>query len=273
MKYLFDYWEKIEKEIADKYIYIFLEYDGTIVPFARRPDQAVIPDANKELLKRLSLNLQCEVAIISGRKLSDIKQMVGLRNIIYSGNHGLEVEGPNIKFKSFILFKYEKTLSEIKKQLQDELSVIPGAWVEDKGLSLSVHYRLVASQKIPQVKIVFQEATIIDRLKGLIKTKSGKMILEIQPPVVWDKGKIVLWLLARQTFLRDEQIILPIYVGNNLADEDAFRVLRNKGLTVCIGESKGSLAEYYLNNSREVAELLQRILRWLKIAQKQFDTI
>ena len=87
------------------------------------------------------------------------------------------------------------------------------------------------------------------------------MILEIQPPVVWDKGKIVLWLLARQTFLRDEHSILPIYVGNNLADEDAFRVLQNKGLTICIGESKGSLAEYYLNNSQEVSELLRRILK------------
>ena len=75
--------------------------------------------------------------------------MVDLRNIIYSGNHGLEVEGPNIKFQSFILFKYKKALNEIKKQLQEALSATPGAWVEDKGLSLSVHYRLVASEKIP----------------------------------------------------------------------------------------------------------------------------
>ncbi len=260
MKYLFRHWTALEKEIAEKYISLFLDYDGTLVPLARRPEQALISSPNKKLLQQLSEDINCAVAIISGRSLQDIKQMVGLKNIIYSGNHGLEVEGPEIKFQSFIPFKYKKIFNKIKTRLEEGLSLIPGAWVEDKGLMLSVHYRLVAPERIPEVKTVFQEVTIIDHVRGDIKTQSGKMILEIKPPVKWDKGKIVLWLLARQSFLLEGRELLPIYVGDDVTDEDAFRVLHDRGVTICIGSSKESSAQYYLSNSQEVSKLLQRIL-------------
>lgn len=263
MKYLFHHWEELKKEIVDKHILLLLDYDGTIVPIARRPEQALIPPRSKKLLQQLSKNRNCEVMIVSGRTIADVKRMAGLRNIIYSGNHGLEVEGPKIKFKSFIPARYKKILKKIKSQLQEDLSSIPGAWVEDKGATLSVHYRLVPSKKIPAVKTIFQENTIVDRLRKDIKTKSGKMVLEIKPPVAWDKGKIVLWLLARQAFLSEDQKLLPVYVGDDVTDEDAFRALQNKGLTICVGQSKDTLAQYYLNNSQEVFKFLQEVLRLL----------
>lgn len=260
MKYLFHHWVSLEKEITGKYVLLMLDYDGTLVPLARKPDQALLPPQSKKLLQQLSQNSNCEVIIISGRTLCDIKRMVGLRNIIYSGNHGLEVEGPKIKFQSFIPLRYKKILKKIKKQLQEELSGVAGAWVEDKGPILSVHYRLVAPEKIPTVKTIFQENTMVDRLCGDIKTKSGKMILEIKPPVVWDKGKVVLWLLARQTFLQESQGILPVYMGDDVTDEDAFRALHNKGWTISVGQSKNSAAQYYLNNPQEISKFLQEIL-------------
>lgn len=263
MRYLFHHWAALEREIVDKYILLLLDYDGTLAPIAGRPDQALIPSQSKRSLQHLSQNLSCEVAIISGRTLSDIKQMVGLKDIIYSGNHGLEVEGPKIKFQSFIPLRYQKILDKIKNQLQEGLSVIPGAWVEDKGSTLSVHYRLVAPGKIPEVKTIFQENTMVDRLCRDIETKSGKMVLEIKPPVLWDKGKIVLWLLARQMFLLEDRELLPIYVGDDMTDEDAFRALQNKGWTVFVGKSKDSSAQYYLNNPQEVSKFLQEIVRLL----------
>lgn len=263
MKYLFHHWEELKKGIVDKHILLLLDYDGTLAPIARRPEQALIPPRSKKLLQLLSKNQNCEVMIISGRSIPDVKRMIGLRNIIYSGNHGLEVEGPKIKFQSFIPAKYKKILKKIKNQLQEDLSSIPGAWVEDKGPALSVHYRLVPSEKIPAVKTIFQENTIVDRLCKDIKTKSGKMVLEIKPPVAWDKGKIVLWLLARQAFLSEDQKLLPIYVGDDVTDEDAFRALENRGLTICVGQSKDTLAQYYLNNSQEVSKFLQEILKLL----------
>ena len=86
------------------------------------------------------------------------------------------------------------------------------------------------------------------------------MVFEIQPPVEWDKGKVTLWLLARQNFALKEKVeVVPLYIGDDVTDEDAFRALGDKGITVRVGESEGSRAEYYLKNTDEVFLLLKDI--------------
>lgn len=100
MKHLFESWDKIKKDINGKYILLFLDYDGTLSPIVNTPDEAVIPRQIQSLLDRLSGDPRCKIAVISGRSLKDIKNKVGLKNIIYSGNHGMEIESPKIKFTS-----------------------------------------------------------------------------------------------------------------------------------------------------------------------------
>jgi trehalose 6-phosphate phosphatase len=93
-----------------------------------------------------------------------------------------------------------------------------------------------------------------------IKIDLGKKVYEIKPVVPWDKGKAVLWLLARQQFVCRNKNVLPIYVGDDKTDEDGFKVLKRKGLTVFVGKPGNSQANYYLNNPAEVGQFLRLIL-------------
>jgi trehalose-phosphatase len=90
------------------------------------------------------------------------------------------------------------------------------------------------------------------------------MVLEVRPPVDWDKGKVVMWLLARQQFASEGKQVLPVYIGDDLTDEDAFKAIKNKGITIFVGEPKVSHAQYYLKNVNEVAEFIKVILKMQK---------
>jgi len=118
----------------------------------------------------------------------------------------------------------------------------------------------VDKKNIPQVKTIFHETVILYLVRNKIKIKTGKMVLEVRPPSEWDKGKIVLWLLVRQKFALKDKSFVPIYIGDDKTDEDAFKVLKNNGITIFVGKPKPSYAQYYLKDTNEVKEFLKRIL-------------
>jgi len=263
MRYFFKHWESLSAELKKKRVMLFLDYDGTLTPILETADKALIPKETKKLLYDLSAHVK--LAVISGRALSDLKKMVGVRGIIYSGNHGLEIEGAKLKFSAPLSSAYKNLLSEIKTGLENRLAGFKGVILEDKGFSLSLHYRLVDKDLLPRVQTIFHEATISPALKNRIKIRPGKRVWEIRPPVEWDKGKIILWLLAREKFASGDKPLLPIYAGDDTTDEDAFRALENRGITIFVGRPKKSSAQYYLNNVGEVTQFLKRILSLQKI--------
>lgn len=262
MKYLFSDWGKIEKVLRGKFLYLFLDYDGTLAPIADMPHKAVTPRKIKRLLSQLSEMRNRKIAIVSGRKLNDIEKRIRLKNIVYVGNHGFEIKGPKIKFESPLPLRYRRSLEEIKAKFNKQLSAIKGAIVEDKGFSLGVHYRLVDKKNIPAVKNIFYAATLIYELRNIITVKTGKMALEIRPPTAWDKGKVVLWLLGRRLFvMRNKKMkVLPIYIGDDTTDEDAFEALKDKGITIFVGKPKKTQAQFYLKDHEDVARFLEAIL-------------
>jgi trehalose-phosphatase len=144
----------------------------------------------------------------------------------------------------------------IKVELTKRLSGVKGVFVEDKGLTLCLHYRLVGTKYIPEVKNIFRKIVGHHPISGKIRVESGKMMLEVRPAINWDKGKIVLWLLAKQRLLNKAKI-LPLYIGDDITDEDAFRAIRKKGITVFVGSPRRSYAKYYVKSPREVVKLLK----------------
>ena len=118
--------------------------------------------------------------------------------------------------------------------------------IEDKGFSISVHYRLVDKKDIPAVEAEFYSILFLYEFRNNVQVKPGKMVLEIRPPILWNKGKVVLWLLGRRLFMmRDKKMkILPIYIGDDNTDEDAFDVLKDKGMTIFVGEPKKTKAAF-----------------------------
>ncbi len=261
MNHLFFQLNKLKSVLKDKFIFLFLDYDGTLTPIVESPDKAIISRKTMEILRGLSKNPHCKVAIISGRALKDIKNKIGLEGIIYAGNHGLEINDPKIKFKTPVSMRYMAILKKIKTILKKKLSKIRGVIVEDKGLTLSVHYRLVDKKDVWLVKTIFHETLAYYIVSNKIKIRPGKKVLEIRPPLEWDKGKIVLWLLTRLKFVFGKEPCVPIYIGDDTTDEDAFRALKNTGLTVFVGDPGNPHAKYYLRNTQEVTEFLGQILK------------
>jgi len=224
------------------------------------PEKAVISKKAKELLQKLSKNHNCKLAIISGRSLKDIKNIVGIKDIIYAGNHGLEMEGPRIKFECQVPPRLKSTIRCIKDELTCKLLRIDGILIEDKGLTLSVHYRLVDKKDISLLSDIFTEVTKSYIAQNKIEISLGKKVYEIKPHVEWDKGKVVAWLMRRQRFDQGRNRVFPIFIGDDITDEDAFKVIKDKGLTIFVGSPKKSNAQYYLRNTREAIKFLRAIL-------------
>lgn len=263
--YLFSNCDRVKRTLQGKFIYLFLDYDGTLAPIAKTPAKAFMPKETKKLLRRLSEMPNCKLAVISGRALKDIERRVGLKNnTAYVGNHGFEIKGPNIKFNSPVPVQYQKTIKEIRAKLGKRLSPINGVFVEDKGFSLSVHYRLAAKNNIRKVRDELHAALLMYEARGYVRVKPGKMVFEIRPPLAWDKGKAVLWLLARQKFAmrKNKREIIPIYIGDDISDEDAFSVLKDRGWPIRVGKLERSDARYYLKDTAEVTRLLKLILQF-----------
>jgi len=257
--YLFSHLKELRKKIEGRYLFLFLDFDGTLPPIVKIPDKAIISREARNLLGLLAQKNNCKIAIISGRALPDIKKRLGLRNIIYSGNHGFQIEGPRIKYKLPVSLVYRKTLQQIKGQLERELYGVEGVSVEDKKFSLALHYRLAKKKCLKLIQAVFHEAVSMSLIKNKIRIRKGKKVLEVNPPANWDKGKAVLWLLASQQFALKREAVLPVYIGDDVTDEDAFRVLKRRGLTVFVGSPGNSAANYYLKNPKEVIKFLRLI--------------
>jgi trehalose-phosphatase len=256
MRYLLNDLDRIKQLLKDRRLFIFLDYDGTLAPIVEKPAYAVIPKQTKDLLRELSKSPRFRIAVISGRSLKDISRMVGLNDIIYGGNHGLELAGPGVRFNSPVSQKHRDILKKILRVLRNKLRSIKGVLIENKDLSLSIHYRRVNNKNIPLVKNIFCEATAFNLWRNEIRVRLGKKVFEVCPPVNWDKGKAVLWLLHNISF-SEKAPVFPIYIGDDMTDEDAFKTLKDSGFTVFVGRPQKTYAQYYVNNTDEVLDFLK----------------
>ncbi|PIY82433.1 MAG: trehalose-phosphatase [Candidatus Omnitrophica bacterium CG_4_10_14_0_2_um_filter_44_9] len=256
---LFVHWDAVEKWLRHKNIFLFLDYDGTLVPIAPRPEEAILSQDVRSYLSHLAGLPNCKLAIVSGRALSDIKSMVGLEGIYYAGNHGLEISGPEVDLKSGDFQKQKDILNTVREALEKNLSGINGAFVEDKGWTLSFHYRMVESDDLERAKAIFEDAVKAPRSHGQVKIVAGKKVLEVRPAVDWDKGNVIAWLLDRVEFENKEAPIGPVYIGDDVTDEDAFRYLKGIGLTIGVGEERKTNVQYLLNDPADVFEFLKRL--------------
>ncbi len=146
-KYFFSDWLKWRDVLAQDNIFLFLDFDGTIASIADTPQKAKIDSRIKKLLRQLSFLKNCHIAIVSGRSLKDIKRKVCLQKIIYVGNHGFEIAGPQINFKKKASLKSKKIFKRIIDSIKITRRDFPGILMQDKEMTLSVHYRLIEKKK------------------------------------------------------------------------------------------------------------------------------
>lgn len=251
--------EAILAEARGRRFALFLDYDGTLTPIVDTPDRALLSPKVRRLITRLAKI--CPVAVVSGRDLRDIRRLVGVDSLVYAGSHGFEISGPEgVRSENEAAGDHLPDLDGAEGELKAELQGVRGCLVERKRFSIAVHYRLVAGEEVSAVeKAVNGVAAGHPRLR---KTY-GKKVFELQPDLEWNKGEAVLYLL-RELGL-DGGDVLPLFIGDDVTDEDAFRALRGRGVTVAVQEQeRPTEARYTLHNPGEVVEFLGLILEVAK---------
>ncbi|MBI5592025.1 MAG: trehalose-phosphatase [Deltaproteobacteria bacterium] len=239
-------------------VLLFTDFDGTLVAIKDRPSECFLDPAVGQTLSALAGQDRIAVGIVSGREIEDLRTRVGVDGIAYAGNHGLEIEGPGFAFREPNAVSLIKELQGMVSSLSQIIAGFPGAWVQDKGLSASVHYRQMNPADIPRLLDVVHNVA-----KPLMNTqkvvlRNGKMVLEIRPAVDWHKGKTVGWLAKKMSPNCSEPLL--IYLGDDDTDEDVFAAWPG-GITVCVGKNRNTLANYSVNDPNEV----HAFLRWLLI--------
>lgn len=256
MKSFFDGLGALSGRIAAQPVSLFLDFDGTLAPIADTPDQAILPGQVKDILLKLSKLPEVRLAIVSGRALADVRHKVGINGLIYVGNHGYEIRGGGMEFEGLISPAYKKTLTIIKGAIGEMLADFPGAFLEDKGMTISVHYRLTQEdhhQIVGQLDKITKPFVIEKEIFIAI----GKKVYEVKPPIDWGKGNAVLWILKRQQSGQEGAKWLPVYIGDDTTDENAFAAIGDKGITVCVGKKDNSNAKYYVDSTDDVFKFLK----------------
>jgi trehalose-phosphatase len=236
---------------------IFLDYDGTLTPIVSHPEEAVLSDSMRQTLKDLASRVP--VAILSGRDLADVRERVGIENIVYAGSHGFDIAGPR-GLRRQMANEFLPKLDTAEKKLQEALNGISGARVERKRFSIATHYRNVKEHDVPRVKQAVGEVAWRHRE---LRKMTGKKVYELQPDIDWDKGKAVLWLL--EAMGPEPREIFPIYIGDDRTDEDAFRTLQQRGVGIVVSEQDcHTTARYLLRSPVQVEHFLRELTAFLR---------
>ena len=241
----------IRARLAGRRAAVFLGYDGTLTPIVPRPDLAVLSDAMRAAVARLAA--RCMVAVVSGRDRADIERLVGLDSPVYAGSHGFDIAGPGgLRKEHEGAAAFLPTLDRAERRLRRETTGIEDALVERKRFAIAIHYRLVAQAEVARL-----ERAVAAASPDLRRT-AGKKVFELRPRIDWDKGKAVLWLLGALGL--DGEDVMPVYVGDDETDEDAFAALAGRGIGILVAETpQTTAAAYRLADPDEVGRFLDEL--------------
>jgi trehalose 6-phosphate phosphatase len=232
---------------------VFLDYDGTLTSIVSHPEDAFLSDSMQQTLQDLAARVP--VAILSGRDLDDVRERVGIENVVYAGGHGFDIAGPR-GLRRQMAREFLPKLDTAEKKLQEALGGISGARVERKRFSIATHYRNVKEENVPRVRQAVGEVAWRHRE---LRKMTGKKVHELQPDIDWDKGRALIWLL--ETLGLEGGNVFPIYIGDDRTDEDAFRALKQRGIGILVSEKpRFTAARYSLKNPAEVERFLRALI-------------
>lgn len=254
-----DLWKDLDKITAlfkkSPVKILILDFDGTLTPIVKSPNQVKLSKTMRNLLIRLTKKEGFYLAILSGRNLKDLKKRVNLQNVIYAGNHGLEGEIFGEKYLFPIPSEILWTLGRIKKQLNQITDKFKGTFIEDKGLTLSFHYRLADKYQTHEIKLLINQILKAYISNGLVSIIAGKKVVDIIPNVNRNKGSFAEMIIKKITD-RTKNHPAAIIIGDDTTDENVFQKLKNQ-ITITVGKKHQSQAKYYLKNPSEVVQFLQ----------------
>ncbi|RAL47022.1 hypothetical protein DM860_017063 [Cuscuta australis] len=256
--------DEIVKCSKGKKIVIFLDYDGTLSSIVEDPDKAFMTNEMREAVRSIAKHFP--TAIVSGRSREKVHDFVQLSQLYYAGSHGMDIKGPTEGNAEAVLYQPAKEflpmIDEVYNLLLEKTKSVAGAKVDNNKFCLSVHYRCVEEKRWNELCELVKGVTNEYPKLGL---STGRKVLEIRPMIEWDKGKALEFLLEALGFANSEDV-LPIYIGDDRTDEDAFKVLRESGgggIGILVSRApKETNASYSLKDPLEVMYFLKRLVGW-----------
>lgn len=236
----------------------FVDFDGTLADIVGRPESAKLVPGAAEALRALSR--QCPVAVISGRDLADLRAKIDVDGLWFAGSHGFELVAPDgTMHQNTDAAASVAVLVRAATHLAEELKDIPGTIVERKRFAVAVHYRNAEPQSVDRVIAAVRR---LGRATGL-RVTTGRKLVELRPNVSWDKGRALHWILEYLAAEGDSgsATTLPIFIGDDISDEDAFDAIRFDGVGIAVrhleGGDRPSAASFSLESPSAVTEFLQ----------------
>jgi trehalose-phosphatase len=238
---------------------LFLDYDGTLSPIVSDPGAARLVDGAADALKLVAE--VCPVVVLSGRDLDDIRSRIDIPGVWYAGSHGFELTEPDGTYhENEEAAVVVPILERAAAELSERLAQIPGVRVEHKRFAVAVHYREVAQKHVGEIVSTTQK---LGQRAGL-RVTGGRMLVELRPDLDWDKGTTLAWIRDR---IDPSGSLLPIYIGDDLTDEDAFEAIEFDGIGIVVGHDEDgdrkTAANFSLQSPDQVREFLRRGSRWL----------
>lgn len=245
---------------------VFFDFDGTLSDIVNDPGAAKPAAGASEALQKLAAN--CPVAVLSGRDLADVADRVGLPGIWYAGSHGFELTAPDgTHHENDAAAAAIPVLEQAAAQLREQLGSIPGVVVEHKRFGVAVHYRNAARDRVGEVTAAVHAAGQRDALR----VTTGREVIELRPDIDWDKGKTLRWVIDHLHHTGSDPLV-PIYLGDDITDEDAFDAVRHDGVPIVVRHTddgdRATAALFALDSPTKVAEFTDRLARQLATARE-----
>lgn len=243
---------------------LLFDYDGTLVPLAPDPTLAVLSDHTRERLVRLSQMPAVSVGVLSGRSLADLKNAVGVRGLYYAGTSGLEVDlcgEPILPPESDCA---ARVVAMAADRVRRAVCGSRGAWVEQKPLGLTVHYRGVEPDRIDELRTWVANA--VQPFSGRLRLIEGRLALEVVPDLGWTKGSALMMIVAHVA----ADIVVPLYAGDDANDADAMiAATMLGGAALGVGPHAPPAAQYHLPDPAATGRYMETLLVLLATRRAQ----
>ena len=253
----------IAPRLAGRRPAVFLDYDGVLTPIVERPEDAVMSESMRATVR--SLAQRVPVCVVSGRDREVVQRLMGVDDLVVAGSHGFDIWSPTAgTIPHAAASGFDELIDTVTRRLRTETEGIPGVQIEPKKASVAVHYRRAAPADRDRVAAIVRQ--MLTDHPDELKVTPGKMVYELQPKIDWNKGRAVLHLM--DVLGLDSDDVVPLYLGDDITDEDAFRALPERGVGILVARpddpevaGRTTAADCALASPEEVEQFLSRLAR------------